>query len=164
MVELRGIDIVVFDGVAGPDHLGIFQARNRGDHLGLHVDGHAGGHAVHVDFVGVESLGLKEYLVLQPVGELHHLVFNRRTVARPNAGDLAAIERRAMHVLAQDAVRLGVGVGDVADHLRLGNFLRSKREGGRHRIARLRLELAPVDGPSIQAWRSAGLHPAVPQS
>ena len=68
---------------------------NGSDHGLLHVDRHAGGHAVDVDLVGVQPLRLEKDLVTRLVRELHHLVFDGGAVARPDAFDLAAVERRA---------------------------------------------------------------------
>ena len=65
-------------------------------------------HAVDVDLVRVQAFGLEEELVRALVGELDDLVFDRRAVARADGLDLAAVHRRAMHVLADDAMRLGV--------------------------------------------------------
>jgi hypothetical protein len=55
----------------------------------LHLHGERGGHAVDVDFVGVQAFGLEEELVLRLVGKLDDLVFDRRAVARADAFDLA---------------------------------------------------------------------------
>src|SRR5271169_663591 len=41
MKEFPGVYGVVFDGVTGPDHLGVFEARDRGHDGFLNVDWHA---------------------------------------------------------------------------------------------------------------------------
>ena len=63
VVQFARVDRIVLDGVAGADHLGVLEPGNRRDHRRLHVDRHAGGHAVDVDFVGVEALRLQKDLV-----------------------------------------------------------------------------------------------------
>ena len=158
--QFRGLDHVIFDGVAGPDHLGIFEAGNRFHHGSLHVDGHGSRHAVHVDLVGVETLGLQEKLVVRLVRELHDLVFNRRAVARADTLNLPGIERRAVNVLANHAVRFVVGQGNPADGLFLRNGVRAEAEGRGHGIAGLHFELRKVNGAAVEARRRSGLQAA----
>ena len=94
------------------------------------------------------------------VRESHDLVLDRRAVARPGAVDLAGIERRAVQILADDAVRLGVGVDDVAGDLldpveRLGI-----RAGGERRdpfLALLDVETGEIDRTAVDARRGPGL-------
>ena len=64
-LEFGGIDRVVLDGVAGAQHFGGLKAGNRLENRQLHVDGQRGAHAVDVDFVRVQALGLEEKLVRQ---------------------------------------------------------------------------------------------------
>src|SRR5207253_1758853 len=100
------------------------------------------------------------------VGKLDDLVFDGRAIPRPNRLNLPAVHRRAMHVLADDAVSLGRGPGDVAGNL--GVVMRhapgTKTEWCGIRIARLHPKARPVDGASIKSWRSAGLQPAAAQA
>ena len=117
--EFGGIDGVVFDGVAGAHHLGVFEAGNRFQNLQLHFDRQRSAHAVDVDFVRVQAFGFEEELVRVLVGKLDDLVFDRRAVARADGLDLAAVHGRAVHVFANDAVSLRRGAGDVAGHLRV---------------------------------------------
>ncbi len=164
MRQLARVDGVIFDCVAGPDHFRALQAGNRCDHGNLHVDGHAGGHAIHVDLVGVEALRLEKNLVPQLVGEFDDLIFNGRAVTRTDSLNLAAVERRARNGLAENAVRLFVGVADVALDLRAVDAPGHKRKWRGLGIARLGLELRPVDGAAIQAGRSAGLEASPAQA
>ena len=76
----------------------------------LHVDRQRSAHAVDVDLVRVQALGLEEELVLFLVGKLDDLVFDRRAVARPDRLNLPAVHGRAVDVLADDAMRLRRGV------------------------------------------------------
>ena len=102
MIQFPRIDGVVLDRVPGPDHLGIFQARNRRHHRRLDIDRHAGGHAVHVDFVCIQTLRFQEDLVPRLVRKLDDLVFNGRAVARADAFDLTAIERGSSDAISQN--------------------------------------------------------------
>ena len=112
--ELGGIDRVVLDGVAGAQHLGVLEAGNGGEDRQLHLDRQRGAHAVEIDLVGVQALGFEIKLMGFLVGKLDDLVLDRGTVARPGGLNLAAVHGRAMHVLANDAMRFRRGVGDVA--------------------------------------------------
>ena len=81
-LEFRGIDGVVFDGVAGAQHLGVLEAGDRVQNCKLHFDRQRCAHAVDVDLVRVQAFGLEEELVRRLVGKLDDLVFDRRAVAR----------------------------------------------------------------------------------
>ena len=91
MVQLPRIDRIIFNGVAGPDHLGAFQTRDRSQHRRLHIDRHAGRHAVHVHLVGIQAFRFEKNLVTGLVRELDDLVFDRRAIPRAHALDLPAI-------------------------------------------------------------------------
>ncbi len=93
MVQFPRVDRVVLDRVSGPDHLRILKTRNRRDHRSLHIDRHAGRHPVDVNLVGIKPFRLEKDLMRLFVRELDDLVFDRRTIARPDAFDLPAIER-----------------------------------------------------------------------
>ena len=130
-VELGRVDGVVLDGVAGAQHLGVFEAGDGRDHRQLHFHRQRRAHAVDVDLVRVQALGLEEDLVRGLVGKLDDLVFDGRAVPRTDATDLAAVHRRAMHVFANDRVRLRRGERDVAGNLRvvMRSFLVRKLKG-----------------------------------
>ena len=131
----------------------------------LHLDGQRGAHAVDVDLVGVEALGLEEELVMRLVGKLDDLVFDGRAVARADGLDLAGVHGRAMHVFADDAKRLRRGVGDVAADLAAGAILPGAEAEGRGiGVAGLLLEARPVDGAAVEARRRSGLQAAVAQA
>src|ERR1700722_12701909 len=96
------------------------------------------------------------------VRKLYDLVFDRRTVARPDRLNLPAIHRRAMNIVANDAVSLWRCPRDVARNLRvvMRHTLGSKTERSRIDVAGLLRETRPVDGASIKARRRARLKPA----
>ena len=48
----------------------------------LHLHKEAGGKPVHIDFLGMSSFGLEEDLVMLLLGELDHLILDRRAIAR----------------------------------------------------------------------------------
>ena len=84
-VQLRRRGVVVFDGVAPAQHLGVLQAGDEAEHPLLHVLGQAGGDAVAVIFERVAAFRLQENLVAVLVGEADDLVLDGRAVARPAA-------------------------------------------------------------------------------
>ena len=165
-LEFSGIDRVVLDGVAGAQHLGVFEAGNRLQDRQLHFDRQRSAHAVDVNLVRVQAFGFEEELVHFLVGELDDLVFDRRAVARADRLNLPAVHGRAVHVLADDAMRLGRGVGDVAGDLRvvMRDALGAETERCGIVVAGLHGEARPVDGASVEAGRSAGLEAASAQA
>src|SRR5260370_23772371 len=139
---MRWIDRVVVNGETKPNHLGEFETRYGIDDRQLHNKRQRSAHTVDIYLVRVQALGFQKELVRQFVGELDDLVFNRRTIPRPRRLNLPAVHRRAMHVLANDAMRLFGGERDVARHLRvvMGNAPGAKAEWSRVQVARLPLE------------------------
>ena len=108
----------------------------------------------------VEPFRLEENLVPVALAEAHDLVLDRGAIARPPAGDLAGIHRRAMDVGADDPVgRLG-GPGDAALDLRVLDPLGQHRERLRRLVAGLHLDRRPVDGGAVDPRRRPGLEPA----
>ena len=77
-LQFRGIDGIVLDGISRAKHVSVFKARNRLQNRQLHVHRQRGAHAVDVDLVRVQALGLEEELVHLLVGKLYDLVFDRR--------------------------------------------------------------------------------------
>ena len=61
--------------------------------------------------------------------ETDDLILNRRAVARADALNVAAVERRAVQVVENDLVGLGVRVGDVAVDLVVHRHAGHKAEG-----------------------------------
>ena len=65
-----------------------------------------------------------------------------------------------MHVLANGAMGLRIGVSNPADRLRLGDGLGAKAERRGNGIAGLHLKLREIDGARVEPRRRAGLEPA----
>ena len=164
--EFRRIDRVVFDGITGPQHLGVLKARNGLQNLQLDLDRQRGAHAVDVNLMSVQALGLEKELVCDLVGKLDDLVFNRRAVARTDGMDLSAVHGRTVDVFPDDALSFRSGPRDVARHLRImmGDPPGAKAEGRRIVVAGLDLEARPVDGAAIEARRGSRLQPATAQA
>src|SRR5207253_5388803 len=111
------------------------------------------------DFVRVQTLRLKEQLVRGFVRKLDDLVFDRRAIWRADRLNLAAVHRRTVNVLADDAMSFGRSPGDVARHLRvmMSDTLGPKAEGRGIGIAGLDLEFRPVNRSAVEPRRRSGL-------
>lgn len=92
----------------------------------LHFLGQRRRNPVGIDRVVVETLGLEEDLVAVALAEAHHLVLDRGAIARPDALDLARIDRREFEILLDDPVPGRRGPGDVA--IDLGVVIRCVRK------------------------------------
>src|SRR5437763_3046477 len=69
-----------------------------------------------------------------------------------------------MNILANDAVRLRRGEGDVARHLPLHDLARAEAEGCRIVISGLHLKARPINASAIEPWRRSRLEPAAAQA
>ena len=65
----------------------------------------------------ISSFRLEHDLVTVFVLKLHDLVFNRRAIPRPNTLNLATVERRTVHVTADDGMYSLIRIRDVATNL-----------------------------------------------
>ena len=157
--QLQGIDALVLDRVRQTQHARATKAGNRVQHGDLHVLRQRGGQALHIPLVGIKPLRLQKQLVALLVCKAHDLVLDGGTVARAGALDRALVHGRAVDVLADDAVRLRVGVGQVALRAVGKRTVRHERERGDDLVAGLRLHLVKVDGALLDARRRAGLEP-----
>ena len=135
------------------------------DHRLLDVHRERGAHAIDVDLVSVEALGLEEELVRGLVGETDDLVFDGGAVARADAFDLASEHGAAVDVGLDEGEGFGGGCRDVAGDLAEGRnpgcfaVLRrgAEAEGGGVGVAGLGLKARPVDRPAVEARGCAGL-------
>ena len=91
-----------------------------------------------------------------------NLVLNGRAVARAHALDVAAVQRRAVQVVQDDAVHFGVGVGDVAVHLVVHRRAGQKAEGLQFAVgvAGLALQLGKINAAAVYAGGRAGFEAA----
>src|SRR5690606_11087047 len=112
VLQVLGIEIVIFDGVARTQDVGVFHAAYRPHDLQLHIEGEGRGNPVGIQLVGGQAFGLDEHLVLILVGKAMDLVFDRWAIARTDPLDDAGVHRRAIQVVADDLVGPLIGVGD----------------------------------------------------
>ncbi len=130
-LQAARIEIVVLDRIAGPRDVCVLETLDRTHQRQLHVERQRGGDAVRVDLERVQTFRLDEDLVRALLGEAHDLVFDRRTVARADAFDLAGVQRRAIQRAADDLVRVLAGMGDPAADL--ARVLGARAQVGEHR-------------------------------
>ena len=139
-------------------HFGRLEAGDGFQNCNLDFDRQRRAHAVDINFVRVQTFGLEKKLMRGFVGELDDLVFDRRTIARADGLNLAAIHRGAVHVFANDAMGFGSSPGDVAGDLRIvmGDALGAEAERCGIGVAGLELKFRPVDAAAVEARRGAG--------
>ena len=82
-IELARIDVIIFDGVARPDHPHALQARDGLQDGELDFLRQRGRDAVRIDRGIVEPFRLQEDLVPVAVAEADDLVLDRGAIARP---------------------------------------------------------------------------------
>ena len=123
----------------------MFQPRQGADESVLNLLRKRGRKPVQVHLLAVDSLRLDEYLMPVPVREAHDLVLYRRTVARSPADNLAAVERRAVHVLAYDPVSLLIRPGNITVQLRPVDAVIVKAERKHLLITFLDFQLVKVE-------------------
>jgi hypothetical protein len=160
-IEAARVEVVVLDGVAGPQDVGVLQAGDGVHEVQLHVEGQAGGDAVRVDLVRVRPSGSRKIWWLCLVGEAVDLVLDGGAVARAHSFDDARKHGRAVQPAADDVVRALGGMRDPAGQLL--RMLRSISEEGEHRrrvVARLHGHHREIDAAAVEARRRAGLQAA----
>ena len=119
-----------------------------------------GGKALQIDLRGVCAHRLYKKLMTLLVGKANELVLDRGAVTGSCAVDLTRVERAARDVLANDAVRLGVGINNVtADLLKiLEEVLAVQRGIGKNKfISGLLFENRKINALSLNASRGSGL-------
>ena len=169
--ERARVKVVVLDGIAGPQNMGVFHAGHGAHQVVLDVKRQAGRDAVGVDLVRGQAFGLQKNLVAGLVGKAVDLVFDAGAITRADAVDLAGEHGAAVKTRADDVVRALIGVGDPARHLlRVGNARAHEAEhrnaialAARHAVTRLHGALGKVDAAPVQPWRRAGFQPALGQ-
>jgi len=164
VAELGGVEIVVFDGVAQPGHMGPLQTRNGVDGGHLDIFRQAGGEAVEIVFTALPALGFKEELMALLVGEAVNLVFDGGAVARANPLDHPLIEGGAVEAGTEDIMGPRAGAGKIAGELLDFYMLMAEGEGDDLRIAGLLLHARKVDGAAVDARGRAGLEPPAEQA
>src|SRR6266702_1445277 len=159
-LKLSRIDMVVFDGVAGPHHLRALEPGNRRQQLPLHFFRQRRRDSVGIDRRIVQALGLEKNLMSVALAEADDFVLDRRTIARTAAADLARIHRRAVYIGADDLVGRRVGPRDSAANLRVFDAFGEyrKRLGGL--VSGLHFEPGPFDRAPVEPRRRPGLQAA----
>ena len=99
--------------------------------------------------------------MLVTIGKAHHLVFDRRAVARADPFDHASIHWAAIEVIADHVMGFLVGMRDVARYLlRMLSRIAHEREH-RHRIITVLLrQHAEINGARVNTRRCTGFQAA----
>ena len=136
----------------------MLKAFDRAVHSVLHNFRQAGRKPLQIHFLGVLAAGLHKNRVALLILKAHDLILDRRAVARANALDVAAVQRRAVQIFQNDPVGLGVGVGNVAVDLVVHRLTRQKAERLQFfiRVTGLALQLGKVDTAAMHTGRGAG--------
>src|SRR5262245_6712200 len=133
--QLRRLNEVVLDGVAGSHDRGALQTREGADDLLLNLLRKRHREPVDVDLLDIQSLGFEIDLMSLLVGEPHDLVFERRTVPRTDAADLAIEQRTLIDVISNQRTNAFVGVEEPTSRAIRQGPIRAKGECNRSRIA-----------------------------
>ena len=158
VLEVLGIEIVVFDGVAGPRDAGVLETTDGTHRLQLDIERQAGGNAVGVQLEGVQAFRFDEDLVAVLVRVAAHLVLDGRAVPRPGAFDHAGEHGAAVEPGADDLVGALIGVGNKAAGLARVLFHLAQIAHHRQRlVAPLLFHHREVHGLAVDARRRAGL-------
>src|SRR4029077_15485042 len=83
--QVARIEKVVLDRITRARDMRALEPGDGAYELALHVEGQAGGDAVGINLLRVQTLGLYKNLVRVLVREPHHLVLDRGAVARADA-------------------------------------------------------------------------------
>ena len=158
-VEVKGIKVIVFHRVGGPDNPRFLKAADAVDEIPLHVLGQGTGSAVHIHLVGAYPLGLDKNMVPLPPGKPDYLILNRGAVAGARANNFPAVERGTVHIGPDDLVGFRTGVGDPAGQRRpVNGGLRVKRKGP-HLLAVLFFHFRVINGVTRYPRRGSGFKP-----
>ena len=124
--------------------------------------GQAGGEPLEIHLLGVLAAGLHKDRVALLVFEADHLVLDGGAVPGPHALDVAAVEGRAVQVVQNHLVGLGVGVGDVAVDLVVHGRPGQKAEGLEQLVgvAGLAFQLGEINAAAMDPGGGAGLEAA----
>ena len=139
-----GINAVILNRIGNAHHFGMLKTGQGMQHGELHIGGHGGGEALQIHFLGVFSDGLHKELMPLLIRKANDLILNGGAIARTDALYFSAVQRGAMKILADDAVRLLIGINDMAGQLRQrGIGIRIGAHGKRRHIRISHLKLKP---------------------
>ena len=159
------VKVIVFDGVAGAQDVGVFHALHRLHQGDLHVERQAGGDAVRVELMRRQAFRLEEDLVRFLACEAVDLVFDGRAIAGTHALDHARVHGTTVEAGADDVVRLAIRVRDPARYLARvhGRVAHDGKDGHGIEVARLFLHHGKVNRAAIDARRRARFQAALRQ-
>ena len=104
ILQSARIEEVVFDRITGAGDVRVLETADAAHQIQLHVERQRCGDTVRINFGDIQAFGFDEYLMRGLLGEAHHFVLDRRAIARADAFDLAAVQRRTVEGAADDVV------------------------------------------------------------
>ena len=160
--ELEGVGHVVFDGVAGAEHLHVFQSDYRAEELDLDGGGEGGGDSLDVDFLAGPGFAFEPDGVFVFVGESDDFVFDAGAVAGADAFDAAAVHGGFAEVGADEVVGALVGAGlpageEVVERL---DRVVEEAEGAGFGLAGFFVGLGEIDAGEADAGGGTGFESA----
>jgi hypothetical protein len=90
-VKLSGREIIVLNGITGPDDVGTFEAGDGPDEVSLNIKGQTSRDAVDIYFTGMSSFGLEENGVRRFLGKAHNFVFDGGAISGTGSFNLMLI-------------------------------------------------------------------------
>src|SRR5207248_812623 len=120
-LKFAWVYVIILDRVARTNEVCVLQTGNCRDQRALNLFRKRSRNSVRVNCVILEAFRLQKNLMPIALAELHDLVFDRGTVARPATGDLSRVHWGAMNIFAYDFVRRLDGARDAALDLRIFN-------------------------------------------
>ena len=161
VLELRGVEVVVLDGIAWAVGLHMCKGRYLAQGIELDAPRHRRREAVEIHFIGALALGLNKELVGILVGEGDQLGLDAGAVTGPYRLNLTVEQGRLGQAGAQHVVHLTVGPHDVARPLaQLAVHSGQEREVMKVVVALLHRSLREIDGAGVETHRGARLHAA----
>ena len=161
MPQVLRVQVVILDGVARAQDVGILETGNGTHGLELDIKRQAGGNAVRVQLVGGQAFRLHKNLVRVFIGKAVDLVLDGRAIARAHAFDVTGEHGRAVKTTADDVVGFFGGAGHVAaDLLRV---LVPAADKGHHRgriVTPLLLHRGEIHGAGVNTRRCTGFQAA----
>ena len=142
----------------------MLQSLDRMQHFALYIEWHGGRKALYIDFLGIQSHRLKKQLMARLIREAHDLILDGRAVARTDALDFAAVERRTVEVCADDLMRFRSRIGQMTYRAVIGRMVGLEGKRDNFILSLLHRKAFKVNRAAVDARRRAGLEALQTQS
>ena len=157
--QRSGIKEIILDRISGLQDPNLLQSLNGPDIGFLHINRQGRRNPVRIDRIVIQPFRFQKDLMRFLFGKTHHLVFNRRAIARADAFDMATIHSGTRQVRPHNLVRPGIGMGDPATDLPDQRLCVQERKNCRFRIPRLTVQPCPINRFTVQPRRCSCFQP-----